>query len=151
MIRYPCTCSEEDLGHDYLGELTKDGAVLYTIECSGCGLESSIPKEDWDEIAKGELIEAQRRRSSLTKFPYIEPHTGEVVKSKEHREEVLRAHGYHKAEHGINDAYNDELCDKLRTQRQAAEQRKRDIRKKRETLIREGVIKKPRQVHASRL
>lgn len=157
MIWYPCTCSDEDQAHDFVRELrlssgnvlplTKENEasqILHEISCANCGQKSEIPKGDWDAIANNELRLAQRRKSSLTKFPYFEPHTGILVKSKEHRDEVIKNAGFHKAEHGINDAYSDEFADKLKRDRERREGRKKEIRKKREALIREGVIKAPR-------
>lgn len=154
MIRWPCTCSEEDVPHNYISE--REHAVLskelqpiidYKIECSECRHESEIPKEDWDQTAKEAEIKAQRSsRTYLTRYPRIEPHTGALVKSRDHELETVKAAGFHVAEHGINDAYNDELCEKMRSDRQNRETRRNAIRKKREIMIREGVFKPKKKV-----
>lgn len=159
MIRWPCVCSEVDVPHDFLREvrrsddkvaiITKDNEgeqVLYEIQCAECANCTAIEKGDWDQTAKDEDIQAQRtRRANLTRYPRFEPHSGEIVKSKEHELETIKRLGFHVAEHGIDDAYSDETASKLRSDRLAREERKRTIRKKRETLIREGVIKPPKK------
>lgn len=153
MIRYPCHCSEEDVPHNYLHEayILNLDAVFYEIECSECEHKSTIPKDDWDDIAKQEEIRAQRHnRASLTRYPRIEPHTGLEVKSREHEAETLKMMGYHKAEHGIDQRHDDETAYALGEKRKAREKRRSDIRKKREAYIREGIIKRPKPVLAKK-
>lgn len=161
MIRYPCHCSEVDVPHNYLSErkafdlaplkMTAGTNIFYEIECAECGHKSEIPKEDWDDIAKQEELHAQRsRRVSLTRYPRIEPHSGELVKSKEHEAETLKRLGFHKAENGIDPNHDDETAYALGEKRKAREKRRADIRKKREVYIREGIIKRPKPALAKK-
>lgn len=152
MILFPCVCSDEDVGHDYVSE-REDGPVLddckgvwfYTIRCSGCGHEDEISKSEWDEVASGELKAAQRKRAHLTRYPRIEPHTGMLVKSKQHEAETVQAAGYHVAENGVNEKYDDDTAEFFKAKTRATKERREAIRKKREHLIREGVIKRPKK------
>lgn len=129
---------------DLLRKEGEPGSMLYVIECGNCGHITDILEEEWNDAGKEMERRACRRRVSLTRYPRIEPHTGLEVKSREHEAEVVKHAGYHTAEHGLDERHNDELADKLKSQRQAREDRRKAIRKKRETMIREGVIKMPK-------
>lgn len=144
MIRYPCECSEVDVPHNYLKEREDGGRTVYLVECAECGSQHEMDKHVWDLVAADELRVAQKRRANLTRFPYVDPFSGVEVKSKEHREDVWRAHGFHKAEHGINESFDDEACDNLRRKRQALEARRLATKRKREDYIRQGILKPKR-------
>lgn len=127
------------------------GEEIYVVMCGNCGHHMDLLEEEWLAAGKEMDRRAGRVRANLTRYPRIEPHTGELVKSRHHEMEVVKRAGYHVAEHGINEKYDDEVSQQLKDKRLAMEERRRAIRKKRETLIREGVIKKPRHPHASGL
>lgn len=92
--------------------------------------------ETWVDACQDMDRRAQRMgRVNLTKYPYVEPHTGEVVKSAEDRERVVKAFGMHAAEHGIDERHNDELADKLKDRERAKKDRRKTARK----AIREAV------------
>lgn len=143
MIRYPCECSDQDVEHNYLSEHQDGERTIYKIQCADCGHLEDIDKAVWDLIAKDELQKAQKKRANLTRYPYIDPYSGMEVRSKEHREDVWKAHGFHKAEHGINEAYNDEATEKLKEKRLALQKRREETQKKREAYMRAGLIKRP--------
>lgn len=141
-----------DTAHELISRRVdpQSGLEILCVSCENCGHKYEISKEIWDCAVSEMQRLSYRKKPSLTKYPYVEPHTGELVKSKEHREEVMAAHGYHKAENGVNDEYDDELSYQLKSKRQAMEKRRADIRKKRETMIRDGLIKWPKKVPARR-
>lgn len=147
MILYPCECSDDDTGHDFISEKKSDAGIEYVIECSVCLFKSEIPKDDWDQISSDELKASQRKRTYLTRYPRIEPHTGLTVSSRADELEKVRAAGFHVAEHGINEKFDDDTSEFQRAKRRAQEERKVAIRKKRETMIREGVIKAPKRAN----
>ena len=119
---------------------------LYCVECGNCGQRYEISKGLWDEASQETIRKSARRKAGLTRYPYVDPYSGVEVKSKEHREDVWKAHGFHKAEHGINENYDDEDCDRVRSRRQALEAKRAATKRKREDYIRQGIIKpKPRQ------
>jgi len=121
------------------------GEGLVFAECGNCGSIDCFLEEDWVELNKAQDRRACRRKANLTRYPRFEPHTGLVVKSREHEMEVVKHAGYHVAEHGLDERHNDELADRLKQKRDRMESRRREIRKKREALIREGVIKAPKK------
>lgn len=156
MIWFPCekncketnqyACRENgERAFELLRTEGEPGEALIFAECGNCGALHCILEEEWNEAGQQMNRRAAVRRANLTRYPRIEPHTGELVKSRDHEMEVVKHMGYHVAEHGVNDAHNDELAEKLRSQRIAREERRRKIQKKRETLIREGVIKAPKR------
>lgn len=138
-------CRADERAFELVDEFSDDEGVFYEARCGNCGRCQFFSVTEWQEAGKAMDRRAYRRRANLTRYPRIEPHTGELVKSRDHEHEVVKAAGFHVAEHGINDAYHDELSEKLRSNRVAMEDRRKAIRKKREHLIREGVIKPPKR------
>lgn len=95
----PWTCRESDRAHelvDYSGDMAK-------IRCANCGTESEIPSAEWKQICADHIKESSRKKSSLTKYPRIEPHSGVVVNSREDEKRVWKAKGYHEAPHGSDE------------------------------------------------
>lgn len=139
MIKYPCECSDEDTGHNYVSESLKlhesmkleVPVIFYQIECGSCGHKSEIDKSDWDMIAGDELRAAQRSKANLTRYPRIEPHTGMLVSSKQHESEMVKAMGFHKAENGLNEKFHDETAETLRKKRQDLAERRKAMQERR--------------------
>lgn len=107
------------------------------LECGNCSHIATLPIEEYQAECKRMDIKAQlsgASRAGLTKYPRIEPHTGELVNSRDDEARVMKAFGMHAAPHGINERFNDEACEKLKSARQKREQRRREIERKRKAL-----------------
>jgi len=111
-------------------ELQDERGRFFEVECGNCGDIDWIEEEDFRAACEDMDRRAQRSgKVGLTKYPYIEPHTGEVVNSAEDVVRVAKAHGLHAAEHGIDERHNDEFADKLKDRERAKKERRREARK----------------------
>ena len=142
MIRYPCDCAPEEVRHEYVSEAANGEFIDYTIKCTGCGHLEVIPQELWSEACRNEVLKEPKRRVNLTSYPRIEPHTGEVVNSRDDEVRAMKAHGMHAAPHGVNEAFDDETCHNLKTKRLAIEQKKREITRRREAAGRPAHLRR---------
>jgi hypothetical protein len=102
---------------------------IYEIRCTKCHAVHDEKRHDWLSQLSRDCLRPQK--AYLTKFPYFEPHSGELVSSPEHRSEVWRRMGLHEAKHGINERYNDEASHNLNQRRIESEKRRRDMNEKR--------------------
>lgn len=68
-----------------------------TIEakCKTCGFESKRTQEEVGDVHLGGFSGA---RAQLTKYPYIEPQSGVMVKSAQHRVDVWKQMGFRPAD-----------------------------------------------------
>ncbi len=137
-------CRGEERAQEFLREIAETDETFIVAECANCAHANFYLKEEW--IAAGIEMDrrAYRKKASLDKYPCYEPHTGEYVISKEHKAETLKRMGYHAAENGVDEKYNDETTAMLKAKQDALKERKQKIAKKREALIREGVVKRPK-------
>lgn len=120
----PAACAEKDQyacredgtrAFEVVEELFDDSGKIFELRCGNCGELDYLNEEEWGEACRAMDARAKRRcKVTLTRYPYVEPHTGEVVHSAAHREEVVKRYGLHAAEHGIDERFNDELADKLK-------------------------------------
>ncbi len=124
MARLLCTCSPEQTQHTFVRELGEYNEI-YEVKCAACGLVRQVPRKEFLFAENIKDWVPSNARVYWTKFPYVEPHTGEVVHSKEHRAEVIKRMGFHVAEHGVNERYDDQACADQRAKRQAQEARRR--------------------------
>lgn len=124
-------CSEAPTEHKFIADHGEYNDIA-EIECLNCHYHQKIPRSEW--LSKQVIDWVRPSKAHLTQYPRIEPHTGEVVKSREHEREVMRAMGLHEAKHGIDERYNDEACDTLRSRRLEHEKRKRQMEEKRRAM-----------------
>lgn len=153
MIWIPCekncerkdqyACRDDERAHEFIREEGEEGHKIITAECGNCGHITTLLQEEWSDACVAMDRRAAKKKANLTRYPRIETHTGELVTSREHEKETLKRMGFHAAEHGVNEKFNDEHTEKLKSKQQALKDRKERIRKKRESLMREGVIKRP--------
>lgn len=156
MIWLPCekdceknnqfACRDDERAMEFIRQEGEAQEQLVIAECGNCSHINNFLKEEWDAGALAMDRRAQRRKANLTRYPRIESHTGEIVTSREHEKETLKRMGFHAAENGIDERYNDETSEKLKDRQRAVRERKQKIAKKREALIREGVIKRPNPI-----
>jgi hypothetical protein len=98
-------CRGDLRGHEFVQDLLcagPNGTILeefVEIRCCNCGTIASLPTDEWQQIIADEIRVSSRRKAGLTKYPYVEPQSGVLVKSKEHREEVWRAKGLKEWKH----------------------------------------------------
>jgi hypothetical protein len=102
---------------------------IYEIRCLTCQGLQKKPRHDWLSQMARDFVRPSK--ANLTKYPRIEPHTGEVVNSREDEVRVMKAMGMHAAHHGIDERYNDEACDNLNRRRIEHEKKKRDMAERR--------------------
>lgn len=102
---------------------------IYEIRCTKCNAVHDQRRHTWLSQLSRDLLRPSK--AGLTKYPYIEPHSGELVKSAEHRKEIWKRMGLHEAPHGINERYNDEAVHNLNQRRIEMEKRRRDMNEKR--------------------
>lgn len=105
---------------------------IYELRCVKCEATHKTNRHSWLSQLSRDFLRPSK--AHLTQYPRIEPHTGEVVKSREHEREVMRAMGMHEAHHGIDERYNNEACDALRSRRIEHEKRKRQMEEKRRAM-----------------
>lgn len=98
---------------------------VYEIKCEDCGACQKVKRHDWlSQLTRDHI---RPTKANLTKYPYIEPHSGELVHSAEHRKEVWKRMGLHEAKHGIDDRYSEnQECENLKNNRLAFEKRMRE-------------------------
>lgn len=127
-----CQHCQKRAGHAFLAE-RGDYNELYEVLCVECGSQYEIPRKAW---LNAQFLEAAGpKRAYLTKYPYVEPHTGEVVNSAEDVVRVTKAYGLHAADHGINERYHDETSERLRNrERERKEKLRGAARELREIL-----------------
>lgn len=106
----PLVCEQKCKGirktnHELIERLSR---TQYQIKCQACGFEGPVYFLVWESALD------KPRKAGLTRYPYVEPHSGQVVKSAEHRAEVLKSMGFHAAPHGIDNRYDDAPNDKAR-------------------------------------
>lgn len=106
----PILCEKKCAGtkrtnHELVKKLS---ASEYLVKCKGCGDEHQIYFLVWENAL------SRPRRAGLTRYPYVEPHSGVLVKSAEHRSEVLKSMGFHAAPHGIDERYDNAPNEKAR-------------------------------------
>lgn len=145
MIWAPCekSCAEKNQyvcrGEERAFELAGEAQGLIWAKCGNCGHEQDFLVEEWNDFSKEMDLRAARSgasRAGLTRYPRIEPHTGLLVNSREDEKRAMKAMGMHEAPHGINEQYNDETCEKLKSARQAREAKKLALQRKRLALNR---------------
>lgn len=157
MIWLPCekncensnqfACRSEERAMEFIREEGEFGEAIVIAECGNCHHINAFLKEEWEDGGRRMDLRAQRTgKACLTRYPRVEPFTGEVVKSREHEKETLKRMGFHAAEHGVNDNFNDETTEKLKDRNRAIKERREKIKKKREAYIREGLIKRPKPI-----
>lgn len=115
-------------------ELVSEAPGLIFAKCGNCGHEQDFLEEEWAQYGKEMELRAQRSSSSkagLTKYPRIEPHTGALVNSRDDEVRAMKAMGMHAAPHGVNEAYNDETCERLKDKQQKLQSRKLEIERRR--------------------
>ena len=105
MDKYRCPekCSDEPTEHTFLEE-HGDYNEFYKIQCAKCQTTHTVHRHEW--LSFQVKNDVKPRKAYLTKYPYVEPHSGEVVHSKEHREETMKRMGFHAAPHGIDRNYD---------------------------------------------
>jgi hypothetical protein len=106
MDKYRCekACSEEGItDHEFIAE-HGDYNEIYEIKCLKCNHQYKVGRHSW--LSSQIINEVKPRRAYLTKWPHIEPHSGEMVHSKEHEKELLTRLGYHAAPHGVDERYS---------------------------------------------
>lgn len=109
---------------------------FFIAHCANCGEIDFVDEETWVDACEAMDRRARRMgRANLTKYPYVEPHSGEVCHSASDRDRIAKAYGFHAAEHGIDGRFNDELADKLKDR----ERNKKDRLKNARKSIREAV------------
>lgn len=128
-LKCPAVCCSEDTEHKFLEE-RGDYNQTYFVECS-CGFQREVSRKEWLFAENIKDWTPSNARAYLTKFPYVEPHSGMVVTSKEHRDEVMKKMGFHKAEHGVNEKYHDETAELMRRKRQDLAERRRAMDERR--------------------
>jgi hypothetical protein len=106
-----CPHCRQKTGHAFVAEKGEYNEI-YEVLCVGCSVQYEIPRKAWLNARVFE--DTRSSRAYLTKFPYVEPHTGEVVNSPEDVVRVTKAYGLHAAEHGKNERYDDEFSHQLR-------------------------------------
>lgn len=154
MIWLPCekecqprdqyACRGDERAQEYIREEGEENEKIIITECGNCGHIGAFLQEEWTAAGIAMDRRAQKTgKASLTRYPRIETHTGEVVTSREHEKETLKRMGFHSAEHGLDEKFNSEASERLKSKNQALKDRKNKIRKKRESLMREGVIRRP--------
>ncbi len=126
MVKFDCPhCGKTE--HEFTQEKGEYNEI-YQVRCLVCNVAHDVPRHSWLH-AEHILADALKpSRAYLTKFPHIEPHTGVMVTSAEHRRETMKRMGMHEAPHGIDTRYDDERCDDLRSRRQESEKRKRELK-----------------------
>ena len=141
MIWAPCekACAEKNQyvcrGDDRAFELVSEFTGLISAKCGNCGHEQDFLEEAWQDYGKDmDRRAARTQRAGLTKYPRIEPHTGALVNSRDDEKRAMKAYGMHEAPHGVNDAFNDETCAKLKDDRLAREAKKHALDRKRKAL-----------------
>lgn len=87
----PKGCSAEKTNHSHL-RVSGDYNEIYHIKCENCGHEHAVHRHDWLSTQVRERMGP--RKAYLTKYPRPDPHTGEMVNSKEHQESVWKKHGF---------------------------------------------------------
>lgn len=113
------------------------GAGDLIVKCGNCDHEQKLTQAEWDAYAKEMDLKAARcgsSRAGLTKYPRVEPHTGVVVNSRDDEVRAMKAMGMHAAPNGIDERFDDESCDALRSKRAAIQKRKLEIDRKRKAL-----------------
>lgn len=102
---------------------------IYEIRCLTCGFQHKVGRHVWNaQMTRDHMVPS---KAHLTKYPRVEPHSGEIVNSRDDEVRVMKAMGLHAAPHGINERYNDEACDTLNRRRIEHEKRKRDMAERR--------------------
>jgi len=102
-VQVPCPkeCSGEipfRTPHTFLEERGNYNEI-YFVKCDKCGHEYEIPRKQWLFYSSG-AADPKSSRAYLTKYPRIEPHTGEIVKSKDHEKETIKRMGFYEGHHG---------------------------------------------------
>lgn len=108
---YPCpsdSCAGAKKAYKGLTKHKMLDIEVTRVKCLECGLEHEMDFKLW---IRDYTFSRKPKRTYLTKYPRIEPHTGELVTSKEHETETVRAMGYHAAPNGVNEAYDDSESD----------------------------------------
>lgn len=138
MIWMPCeagceeknryVCRDEKRAHSFSEEFRdEENGLVVKCRCENCGALDYLSKEDWDAACRDVERQAARRRANLTRYPRIETHTGEIVTSREHEKELTKRMGFHAAEHGVNERFDDETCVKLKEKRLVRDAKKRKL------------------------
>ncbi len=126
---------ERSRAFEVLDDLADDYGRFFKVRCENCGNVDLADEETWLNACEDMDRRAQRQgRVGRTRYPYIEPHSGILVNSADDRERVMKSHGFHSAEHGIDSRHNDELADKLKDR----ERHKKEKRKNARRAIREA-------------
>ena len=118
MTKFQCAanCREEKTEHEFISE-HGDYNEIYEIRCMVCNHLHKVNRHAWLQSEHIFADEKKSRKAGLTRYPYIEPHSGEIVTSKEHREETMKRLGFHEAPHGINENHHDETSEKIKKKR----------------------------------
>lgn len=116
MIWFPCAdaCEEKSQwvcrdglrAHSFsrMVLLAREGGTILEefveIRCESCGGIATLEEAEWAQAcADQDKDAARRRKAGLTRYPYIEPQSGVLVKSKEDRDRVWAAKGYKEWKH----------------------------------------------------
>ncbi len=89
-----CPKCEKTTQHSFVTEKGEYNEI-YEIRCAECHSARDVDRKIWLSGAAGFNGSGRSGKSYLTKYPRIEPQTGQVVKSREHMYETARAMGCH--------------------------------------------------------
>jgi hypothetical protein len=148
LIWMPCErdCAEKDQyacrganerAHEFMNERGAPGSKIIFAKCTNCGHLANLLEEEWLEAGRQMELRAQRSgasRAGLTKYPRIEPHTGALVNSRDDEVRAMKAFGMHAAPNGIDERYNDEACEKLKSARLERQKKKDELARRRRAL-----------------
>lgn len=68
------------------------------VKCLNCNHVHELDFRAW--LRDQQVTRTPRRQAHLTKYPRVEPHTGEVVTSKDHEKETVKRMGFYEGHHG---------------------------------------------------
>lgn len=101
-------CKGDLRGHEFVEKFLRghESGVeeLVQIRCCNCGGLAEIPYAEWQQIIEDDVRNSSRRKAGLTRYPYVEPQSGILVHSAQHRDEVWKQLGWHKAENGPDES-----------------------------------------------
>lgn len=89
-----CPKCEKTTPHSFVEEKGEYNEI-YMVKCAECHANHDIERKLWLSHTAGVHGSGKTSKAYLTKYPRIEPQTGQVVKSREHMYDTARAAGMH--------------------------------------------------------
>lgn len=123
----PKRCTNELTEHEFIAEHGEYNEI-YEVQCTICGHAHKVHRHAW--LSHQLRNEIRPSRAYLTHFPYIEPQTGVLVHSKEHRDEVWKSRGLKVWDHDGDESGWGETEHRLKERYRDRDPAWRDLRRK---------------------